>query len=81
LSLPPNNTKWIMKRINGSAAPADMLKTFDGNVESVKHGSRSASPRNKAVHQGVAPTDDEVADSLAAAHKILKTYSPLPGWE
>jgi hypothetical protein len=38
LSLPPNNTKWIMKRINGSAAPADMLKTFDGNVESVKHG-------------------------------------------
>jgi hypothetical protein len=43
--------------------------------------SRSASPRNKAVHQGVAPTDDEVADSLAAAHKILKTYSPLPGWE
>ena len=79
--LPAGGADWIMRRSNGIAALAQMLKAFEGTSGASKLAERIAGPRNKAVHRGVLPTEDEVNEAFDAAYQILRMYSPLPGWK
>lgn len=80
-NLPADGAAWVIRRTNGIAALAQMLKALDGNSEATKLAERIALPRNKAVHRGMLPTHEEVSQSIVAAYQMLKTYSTLPGWE
>ncbi len=73
----------IIMQANGIAGLAELLTVIDGNSGAAPSIGRIkgqlAGPRNRVVHRGAAPTNDEVKQAREVARGLLDAYSPLPG--
>lgn len=80
----PKGVDTITHQANGAVGLLDLVTGLsNGNPGPVSRGrvmDQLAGPRNRAVHSGTAPTDDQRRRAIETARALLNEYSPLPSW-